>query len=300
MNKIRLRPVSFDYLMLSFPLVLTLLTLVFAPVSQWFTLLPLNIMLLVIILLTITIPQETPRQALLIWRYWYPIVIVPIIYKHLGHYIHLIFPQSFDQTIVALETRILGTPLNFWIPRLQTPWLTEIMHIAYAFYWVSIPITAVLYWRLNQRRAFQELVSGILTVFFISYLIFIFFPVYGPRFYLAERLSIHFTGIWLTPTLRSIVQQGGLKGGAFPSSHVAVAVLNYFYLKVYYPRFAHRFFLPSVIMLSLGTIYGQFHYFTDVLAGIGLGIGGGVMGVRHLQRVVSLPIEATATEYLHL
>ncbi len=297
MNLSHSRRYAFDYFMLGFPLLLTLLAMVFAPLSRWPALIGPNLIFLAVIGLTVTIPEERVPRLLFIWRYWYPIVIVPLIYKHLGQYIHLIFPHSFDATIVALETALLGQPLNLWIPQIRTPWLTEIMHIAYAFYWVSIPITAFLYWRLNNRLAFRELVSGILAVFFISYLLFIVFPVYGPRFYLADRLPLNYTGLWLTPTLRHIVQKGGLQGGAFPSSHVAVAVLNYCYLKEYYPRFARRFFLPAVIMLSLGTVYGQFHYLTDVIAGVVLGISAGVVGVRHLRRAVATAIPVPEQEY---
>ncbi len=283
----------FDYLMLGFPALLIVLALSFAPPGQWLRLIVPNLGFIAVIILTLFIDER--RSTLhTVWRFWYPIVIVPMMYKHLEHYIHLIFPHSFDSLIVRLETALLGQPVNAWVPAIQTPWLTEIMHIAYAFYWFSIPITAFMFWRLQNRVAFEELVTGILTTFFVSYLLFILFPVYGPRFYLESRIPIHFRGILLTPTLRAIVHQGGLKGGAFPSSHVAVAVLNYLYLKQFFPRFAQRFFLPAVIMLSLGTLYGQFHYLTDVVAGVILGVTVGKIGTRHMmQRLRTAPPEET-------
>ncbi len=279
----RFRFYLFDYLMLGFPALITLLAILWAPPNQWFTLIGPNIGFMAVVALTGTVNEKHSRWHAL-WRYWYPIVIVPMMYKHLGNYIHLIFPRPFDPFIVHLETVLLGQPINAWVPIIQTPWLTEMMHIAYAFYWFSIPITAVMYWRLQNRILFEELVAGILITFFISYVLFILFPVYGPRFFLADKIPIRFKGILLTPLLRTIVHQGGLKGGAFPSSHVAVGVLNYLYLKEYYSKFAQRFFLPAVVMLSLGTLYGQFHYLTDVVAGGILGVGVAHWGILHMKR----------------
>ena len=61
-------------------------------------------------------------------------------------------------------------------------------------------------------------------------------------------------------------------GTAFPSSHVAVALVA--------GVCAWRFWrtlgaaaLPAAILLTLGTVYGQFHYAVDAMAGAAIAAG---------------------------
>ena len=56
-----------------------------------------------------------------------------------------------------------------------------------------------------------------------------------------------------------------------PSSHVAEAVVIMVYaLRAYGKRAV--FLIPIVIFLAAGTVYGRFHYLTDVIMGISLAI----------------------------
>ena len=70
----------------------------------------------------------------------------------------------------------------------------------------------------------------------------------------------------------------GFRGGAFPSSHVGVAVVILLFMWRFKPKVAVAVFLPIVIALSLATVYGQYHYFTDVIAGLVMGISIGLYG----------------------
>jgi len=68
-----------------------------------------------------------------------------------------------------------------------------------------------------------------------------------------------------------VVNTGGLHGGCMPSSHCAVAfvvlVMAYRYHKILFAILA-----PIIISMFISTIYGRFHYFSDVAVGILIGI----------------------------
>ncbi|GAI04376.1 unnamed protein product, partial [marine sediment metagenome] len=62
-----------------------------------------------------------------------------------------------------------------------------------------------------------------------------------------------------------------LGGAAFPSSHVALALIS-FILNWRYNRYLVPAYLPLTILLFISTVYLYAHYFIDIPAGIVAGI----------------------------
>ncbi len=251
---------------------------------------------LAVMLILIVIPwlEQRSRQPMVHFlRHWYLVFAYTFIYWDVGHYIHLIFPGFFDQTIIRLETWIFGISPNLWLQRLDYPLLTELMQLAYASYWFTIPIGAAMFYFHKRYREYEVFLFTVSLTFFLSYLLFILVPATGPRIALADQITATYRGILLAPVIRRFVAHSGLVGGAFPSSHVAVAVVVLCFLWHYFPTTGRRIFLPIVIGLSLGTVFGQYHYLTDVIAGLAMGLLLGVYGVRYCQRKTArVPAEA--------
>lgn len=217
-------------------------------------------------------------------RHWYLIFAYTFIYWEVGRYIHLIFPGFFDQGIIRFETAIFGTSPNLWVQKLDYPLLTELMQLAYASYWFTIPIGAAIFYFHRRYREYEFFLFTVSLTFYLSYLLFILFPAAGPRIALADQITATYRGLLLAPIIRRFVAHSGLLGGAFPSSHVAVAVVVLCFLWHYFPRVGRRIFLPIVVGLSLGTVFGQYHYVTDVVVGLSLGLWLGRYGLRRCQR----------------
>jgi membrane-associated phospholipid phosphatase len=59
----------------------------------------------------------------------------------------------------------------------------------------------------------------------------------------------------------------GLHGGCMPSSHVAVATVVFVFAYKYTRRLFY-FLGPLILSLFVGTVWGRFHYLSDVIAGI--------------------------------
>ncbi|GAB4173827.1 MAG: phosphatase PAP2 family protein [Calditrichia bacterium] len=214
-------------------------------------------------------------------RYWYLPLSVTFLYWDVGNLIHLVFPELFDPIILKIEYAIFGQQYpNLLVEKIYNPILNEIMQISYATYWFTIPVSVGILYIRRKYDELEHLLALTFLTFFLCYIIFILFPVAGPRFYIADLFTKEYVGLLFTPFLRHIVQGAGLKGAAFPSSHVAVAIVILMYLWRIENKIAKAIFLPVVIMLSLATVYGRYHYFLDMMAGL---IFGTILGFTYLK-----------------
>lgn len=195
-----------------------------------------------------------------------------------GQFIHLIWFPEFDPVILKVDHSLFGVLPNIWLQQYVKPLFTEFMQISYSIYWITIPLGGLIFYLEKDKRYYENLLSIVTITFFFSYFIFIFFPVAGPRFYLADQITSSYHGIFSADYLRSFMKSAGFRGGAFPSSHVGVAVAILMFVLKFKPRLAIFLFLPMVLALSLATVYGQYHYLTDVIAGFVMGISIGLYG----------------------
>jgi len=101
---------------------------------------------------------------------------------------------------------------------------------------------------------------------YVCLLTFIFLPVRG-------AISLGLGGapgnasLPFTAAMAWIYRHLEIEGGAFPSSHVAVAAVVLYYT-VRYARAATWVVGPLVISLIVATVYCRYHYAIDVLAGL--------------------------------
>ncbi|MBD3334688.1 MAG: phosphatase PAP2 family protein, partial [Candidatus Eisenbacteria bacterium] len=63
----------------------------------------------------------------------------------------------------------------------------------------------------------------------------------------------------------------------FPSSHVAVAISSFVVMRRLHRKLSW-IILPVVIGITVGVVYGGFHYAIDAIVGLLVGWGVGLMG----------------------
>ena len=101
----------------------------------------------------------------------------------------------------------------------------------------------------------------------IYYLIFIFFPVAGPQFYFGyENFAVVSDGFF-SKIVKLIQFYGEKPTGAFPSSHVGIALTILWFCIVNKPKWSAIIILP-VYLLVLSTVYIAAHYVIDVIAAV--------------------------------
>lgn len=196
----------------------------------------------------------------------YPFIFITYLYYEI-RFLALLFSNGFhDATVQGWEQAIFGQQLAMTLSQ-KFPyfWLSELMHFFYAAYWFLLPAAAILMYSRGRIKGLRDLVYAELIVFFGCYLVFTFWPVQGPHYEfpliggpLAEGPMYRWVH-W-------VLEDGGSRGAAFPSSHVAVAVTI---LAVTWrrDRLTWAVFFPFVMGLTIATVYGRFHYGVDALTG---------------------------------
>ncbi|MDL1955560.1 MAG: phosphatase PAP2 family protein [Candidatus Desulfofervidus auxilii] len=200
----------------------------------------------------------------------YPLFSVPNFYELLRHYIHAIFPNLFDSFIHNFELTIFGVHPTVYLQKFISPLLTEIMAFGYfSYYLIFLFPPFIIYF--FKRKGAPPLIFGMSLVYYFCFILFVLIPVAGPRFTLADKYTVPIIGYFLPKIQAKMMAKFALKGAAFPSSHVAMVMASSFIVKKYMP-WLFKILFPLAIMVALGAVYGRYHYVTDAVAGVIVGI----------------------------
>lgn len=207
------------------------------------------------------------NRFLLFFRMFYPVALTPLMYLELAPLNQLHVTGYFDARVMVWEERLFGGQLamNFaeWYDAL---WFSEFLHLGYFSYYLIVPGAAIAAYLLKGPRALERASFTIALAFLICYLCFSVFPVAGPRYDFPKLPPPPADGFMLG-VVHSILESGSSKGTAFPSSHVAATLAAWFATG----RESKRVFwimAPFAVSLTLGTVYGRFHYGIDAAVGL--------------------------------
>ncbi len=221
--------------------------------------------------------------ALRVLRQFYPILLFTVFYREAAELNRLISPNYLDPHLIRLEARLFGgQPSLEWMERFPYRPVAEILYASYFSYYLMIAGLGITLW-VRDRRQFDHYVTVISLVFYACYLVYIVFPVIGPPLFFEDWRALGIpaevipAGISEAPEavrsalffrlMRWIYEVFEAPGAAFPSSHVAVAVVTLYFSVKYLPRIAlvHG---VDVVLLCVATVYGRYHYLLDVIAGL--------------------------------
>jgi membrane-associated phospholipid phosphatase len=230
-----------------------------------------NILFVVIILLIVRYLSDEKDLWKRFFRHWYPMVLFTFLYEEIRHLVHIIFPGWFDTWINQVELKLFGEYPTVWLQKLVSVPLNEYMMLSYFSYYFLMPVMGAALYFKNKIKEFDQFLLVCAVAFYISYLGFIFMPVEGPRYAISDLHNVELVGIIFTPLAQYVIKIAGLHGGCMPSSHVAVALVVMIYA-LRHTKVLAWIFTPLIISLFIGTVYGRFHYFLDVVAGILVGL----------------------------
>lgn len=224
------------------------------------------------------------RVELAVFRHFYPILLYAPFYREIGALNQMFASGVFDHHAIRFDQWLFGfQPGLALLDRFPSLWVSEVMYFSYFSYYVMI-VGVGLALFLRSREQFFHFVSVTSFVFFCCYLAYIFYPVIGPRVFYSVTpgyvLPADLQALYPAVTFPEAVQTGVFfqimgalydyfepAGAAFPSSHVAVAIVTAYFSTRYLPRVrALHWFM--VVMMSVSTVYCRYHYAVDVLAGV--------------------------------
>jgi len=197
---------------------------------------------------------------------WYPMLLLPALYGEIGV---LTLSAGFqnDLLIQRLETWVFGSQISYrWIresPDVVVSWL---LHACYLAYYPILCASPLALWMGGRRDASRHTILAVMATFYLCYIVFLFFPVAGPR-YAFDAAHNAATDVWPARVAAWLLDRGDSWGAAFPSSHVAAAVVATG-MALRYWRVVGLILLPFTIGLTLAVVYGQFHYAVDSLTGL--------------------------------
>jgi len=218
-----------------------------------------------------SLTRRWPRVASVVAD-WYALAIMPFLYSELAILNATVHQgRYFDGWIQGWELRLFGGQPSRELARaFPNPILSELLHFFYLSYYLII-FGPPLYLYLRRRiRDHQRVVFTLMLAFFGHYLFFVYLPVQGPRYLFPPPVGALAQG----PMYRlahALLEAGSSQGSAFPSSHVGVTVAQTAMAFLVWRRVAPALAVASA-GLAVGAVYGGFHYATDVLCGLVLGL----------------------------
>ena len=223
--------------------------------------------------------QKFPNRFWEFAREWYVILFFVYFFETTTALNQIIFPGFFDNFFQRIDQYIFGyQPAAKWGLSFNNYLISEIMHFAYFSYYLSWIFYLIAY--IKDRQKFRMYVFVLVFVFFVCYLTYNILPVIGGRA-LPGMMELTQTGRYglFTRIMAYIYKVTPHLGGAFPSSHVAIAVV----VNLSAFNFSKKMgwiILPITILLSLSTVYCHYHYFIDTVFGLIYGIIFYLIGLR--------------------
>jgi membrane-associated phospholipid phosphatase len=227
--------------------------------------------------------QSTGSKVLRCIHDWAAFPLVVFTYKQLYFIIGPIHQgKDYDRLLIAMDRALFRGDPTQWLARFASPYLTEVLQIAYSFFYVFFIAVGLELYRKQDPLQFRYFRFTVVYGFLISYVGYFFLPAIGPRFTLHEfsKIDSELPGLLLTHALRwfvnicesihpgasSSVAMATAQRDVFPSGHtmmtlIAVALAFRYKLRVRWYAFG------TGVLLILATVYLRYHYLVDVVAG---------------------------------
>jgi membrane-associated phospholipid phosphatase len=196
---------------------------------------------------------------------FYPLLLTLALYTHVG-LVNAARGVAHDARVMGWEQALFSTqPSVAWIRAFPSPAWSTLMHAAYLSYYAIVAAAPLALWWSGRQAAARETLLLIMLAFYACYTVDFAFPVAGPRYVFPPARNAA-TAVPLAVVTQRLLERGAAWGTAFPSSHVAagLAAALCAWRRL---RPLGAVLLPLALLLALATVYGQFHYAVDALAG---------------------------------
>lgn len=209
-----------------------------------------------------------------------PLIASIYLYRESGQMVHIFHSGWYDHLIINFETNLFGILPNVWLERFFSPITSEILMFAYFIYLPMIPFLCIYFYFKVNPQALEQFLLPLVLAYSVCFLGFFVFPAASPRFVLDGTKELQ--GFIFRRIMLYIEGNGQFQGGSFPSAHCAAGTVMIF-LSYRFNKKLFAFVCPIIILFFLATVYGRYHYLSDVIAGISIGLASVYLSGRLLQ-----------------
>lgn len=222
-----------------------------------------NFIIFAAVLLIVYFHDRSNGYFLSVLHRFYPILLNIWFYPRSCELRFGIFSDSFDPFLVRLDQLLFRQDWSRLLPETMNTGFLEFFHAVYFLYYLAL---VILPWTVLKKHSYHVAVYVYtLTVTMAVHHVFIMlFPASGPVYLRGELLP---EGWIFIPAMNWIYQNLDSGGGAFPSLHVAAAMVLFYFSRNFFPRLQPVMALFTLSVL-VSTVADAFHYPVDVTAGI--------------------------------
>ena len=273
---------AIDVLVILFATFLTILNLLFINrIESWAEHVFLNTLLIIFILI---ISEIDKKKKTFFWtqlHYWYILPIIFFSFKEIYYMVKPIAGADCDHYLIAIDKFIFGLNPTQFLHQFSTPFITEVLQISYSTFFF-LPIILIVELQLKKETLnFKFAAFTIVLGFILSYIGYFLVPAVGPRFTLHnfELTNIELPGLWLTNSLREIINTGEsiptgtinpiavVQRDVFPSGHTQMTLIVMFFAYKFRLHFRHVFYVVGSLLI-IATVYLRYHYVIDAIGGL--------------------------------
>ena len=248
-------------------LMISVILILGRPLSQYYDELSFYSFTTGLAVLIVNYLREDRSRIEALVRLLYPAILFTFFYRTTDGTMFLVFDRFKDLQLAGFEASILGVNPTLYIDKyLLNPWVTELLSFCYFSYYLMIPVFLLILFFTRREELLKQSQTAILVTFFFSYMLFFLYPIEGPRWHFASVYENAVTGFIFRDVVNYVIATGAVRGGCMPSTHFAVAVVILMYCFRHFKKTAY-FVLPVVLGLGAGTVWGRFHYVSDVIVG---------------------------------
>lgn len=251
-------------------------------VDGWELLLVVHALLAAAVVVLAALDRSGATGAVRSVHLLYPIILLLWFYPEVGVLRHTLVHHDLDPLVANWNAALFGSGWHRVAARRLPVAALDVLHGVYFSYYglVFVPAFAAV-------RKRQGLVAGYVTALttclLAHYAFGIVFPVSGP---LAERTQALPSGGVFLPLMEAVYRAFDRGGMAFPSTHVAVALLAAWWAGRFFPRQRWTFALWAAAIVPTTVLCG-YHYAIDAVAGLATGLASIALSRRAAARAAA-------------
>jgi len=209
---------------------------------------------------------------------WLPLIFFTVAFEEVS-FVALPLRGTWQNShLIALESALFAVPPGEWLRNNVPAWCSELLEFGYLSFYPLYPVVAGILWSFRRRPrfvgGFRSMTDALSVGYVICYACYLLFPVRSPLQNGGFGSSLGSARGPFHSLVLFIQGEAGVRGNAFPSSHVMLACVVLIFVFRYFPR-AAPWLLACVVLMCLGAVADGYHYMVDVLAGALVGIAVG-------------------------